>query len=144
MLNSIIEKILKSFVPEVSENELAHQMEYLNFTIIGNDVKLTGPHYNQHPCFLESFYEMDAVLIPALEKELNAVYTQYIHDFTDKVLNAQQILLEQKIQPDKLFLNDKRSSLIKNGFFLGIPITFHNAKEEFLTAFQYNYLVLLR
>lgn len=140
--NDIIERILRKAVPEVSNEHIYHQMEYLRARIGNNTYELRGS-FGNIAAFIRPFYGMSAELVPLIEEALDRHYHTTLLEFSHSVMEVISHLQFQKITPDTLWLSEKKEHPINMSHYLGLKVIYHKGDDEFITALDYERAVRL-
>jgi len=137
-LYNVMFKVLQEHVPEASEDQLHHQLEYLGIRVEEGSIVLIGGSYASQPSFVGPFYRKEKELKDLILQRLKKAYEKKIGSLNVRVVNAIHELKDDAAVPDSIWLRSDTVQLLPLGhrFFLDLRIHIHGAKEEFVMALR--------
>ena len=137
--SDVIEKVLREAVPTASDNQVDHQMEYLDARLDEGGYLLCGSG-NDAPTYLHAFYGRGDELTPKLQRALDLHYAEVSRHLVQRVTKAVETLAAQKVPADSLWLPASKEYPLRGGF-LGLDVRRHKSEEEFVMSWTFGRVV---
>jgi hypothetical protein len=142
-LAKVMARALHLAVPEATDDQIHHQLEYLSIQLDMNTetgqctTVLRGATYNEEPTFLHAFYGQDDKLTAQLTEAVQEWYDIQVSQLTRRVVEVGRTLANANVKPESLWLPRRYQELLPHQILLGLELRFHDYPDEFVCALTF-------